>query len=714
MTAPAAPRPVHLRRGGTSVLLDAAGDVPSIVHWGRDLGELDHAALAALCGVAVRGVAHSSPDVPRALTVLPSERDAWAGHPAVAGHTEGRGQFPRYVVEHAATTAEVTFTAQDPRAGLRVVRRLSLCEAGLLHVDTTVENRSALPYDLSAVTAVMPVPGRATEHLDFSGLWVAERQPHRSTLRPGSHSREGRRGRPGHDSPFLGVLGTPGFGFRRGEVWAVHLAWSGNQRYVLDALPEGAGAAATALGAGELLAPGEVRLAPGQVHEAPTVVFAWSDAGLDGLAARFHSFQRARARQPQTPAPLLVNTWEAVYFDHSHAALRPLVEAAASVGAERFVLDDGWFTGRTDDTRALGDWVVDPERWPEGLHPLVRDVRARGMQFGLWVEPEMVSAHSAVAEAHPEWLLVPPDDPGPTARHQYPLDLTHPDAYRHLATALDALVEEYGVDYLKWDHNRDLLQAQDAAGSPAVRAQTSAVYRLMAELRERHPTLEIESCASGGGRVDLGIARHVDRFWASDCNDPVERLELERWTTLLVPPEMVGTHLGAPRAHTTGRVTDLSFRLTAALLGHSGIEFDLTTASADELATITRWTGYYRSLRPLLRTGTVVNADDVDDGAVLRGVVAPDGGRATYVWARTAVARPPRPGLTPLPGLDDGATYRVVVREPFGPARRAERTDPPWVRDGVVLGGDVLSGVGVLLPVLAPQSAVLVEAERVG
>ncbi len=260
---------------------------------------------------------------------------------------------------------------------------------------------------------------------------------------------------------------------------------------------------------------------------------------------------------------------------------------------ERFVLDDGWFGSRRDDTRGLGDWQVSAQVWPEGLGPLVDHVKGLGMEFGLWFEPEMVNLDSEVARAHPDWVLGPQAGAPAPSRHQHVLDLANPAAFDHVLAAMSGLVTEYGIDYVKWDHNRDLHEAVRVDGEtvdrPAVAAQTRATYRLMDALRERHPHLEIESCSSGGARVDLGVLARTDRVWASDCNDALERVAIQRWTGLLVAPERIGTHIGPPRAHTTHRDLDLSLRMLVALGGHAGLEWDVTTCSPAELGALGQW-----------------------------------------------------------------------------------------------------------------------------
>ena len=587
---------VHaLRAAGVSLVVDLVGPLPRVLHWGADLGPIDARTADALRATSIPAVLNNSPDVPRAFSVWPTEQDGWAGTPAQAGNRGGTATTPRprlvdAVVEHDDEGGRIALEFDDGVAGTRARVQYRLDAAGVLSADMSVENASpaasAVPYLVDGLRALLPLPDRATEVLDFTGKWCRERAPQRMPFVFGTHARRARRGKPGHDSPYLLAAGTAGFGFAHGEVWGVHLAWSGDGEYLAERLPEGAGVLSRVIGAGELLRSGELILQPGERYDAPTVLFTWSDRGLDGVSARFHRRLRSRGHHPATPRPLVLNTWEAVYFDHDLDRLVEIVDRAAEVGVERIVLDDGWFQGRRDATAGLGDWLVDETVWPDGLGPFVAAVRDRGMQFGLWFEPEMISPDSDLARAHPDWVLAPREGAGATARNQQVLDIANPDAYHLVLERISALVAEYDIDYLKWDHNRDLMEPvahRNGGDRPLVHAQTVALYRMLDELRARHPRLEVETCSGGGGRVDLGILERTDRVWASDCNDPVERARIERWTRMLVPPELIGSHLGAHRSHTTSRETDLSFRLAVALTAHAGIETDLTAATAADL-----------------------------------------------------------------------------------------------------------------------------------
>ncbi|SCG34377.1 alpha-galactosidase [Micromonospora inositola] len=731
---------VHLRRARTSLVLDARGPgLPRIVHWGVDLGPLPADDLPALVDVTIPPVVPSSFDAPTVLSLLPEASAGWSGRPGLAGHRNGRdwstafrldrldvsaaGPDPSRVAPggHAVGVSEedgsqdgpgaarVTVRASDPGAALSLTIEITLDAHGLLTVRHRVRNDGDAPYEVRELTPVLPVPPVATELLDLTGRWCRERAPQRHPWPMGAWGREGRHGRTGHDATLLLVAGTAGFGFGHGEVWAVHTAWSGDHVTVADRRPTGE----STLGGGELLAPGEIVLAPGEEYATPLLYAVHSATGLDGLSDVLHTHLRARPEHPRTPRPVTLNVWEAVYFDHDLDRLKSLADRAVEVGVERFVLDDGWFRGRRHDRAGLGDWWVDDDVWPDGLEPLIDHVRKHGMQFGLWVEPEMVNPDSDLFRAHPDWLLQVPGRLPPEWRHQQVLDLAHPDAYEHLLGRLDAVLTGHqGIAYLKWDHNRDLTEAGHR-GRPGVHAQTVAVYRLLDELRARHPGVEIESCSSGGARVDLEILRRTDRVWASDCNDALERLAIQRWTGLLLPPELVGTHIGPHRSHTTHRVHDLGFRAATALFGHHGIEWDISAISASERAELAAWVALHKRLRPLLHAGRVVRVDHPDPAVQAHGVVAHDGSQAVYAVSRLTTSAAQVPGPVRLPGLD--AHRRYAVRPAAGVPEPAvlQLTEPGWL-PSVTLSGAVLSAVGLQVPALHPEQALLLEVTAVG
>ncbi|MGG5260356.1 alpha-galactosidase [Phycicoccus avicenniae] len=711
-----------LRGGGTAVVLHQEGaGLPAVLHWGAELSDADVADLVA---IGPGPVPHNALDDPWELTTLPTPADGWLGTPGVVVHRGGGSAAPRWTATVSGGGGEVRVEAVAGSVDVRLEQRWSLDDHGVLTVSSTLTSTAAegaAPLDVGALRVLLPLPARADEVLDLSGRWLRERTPQRHPLADGALVRTSRRGRTGHDSTLLLTAGTGGFGFRHGEVWTVHVAWSGNHEHLVERLPEGAGRHAAVIGGGEALAPGEVRLGPGESYEAPDLVASWSPEGLDGLTHRLVRHQRAGA-DPRTtrPRPLVLNTWEAVYFESDLDHLRELADTAASIGVERFVLDDGWFGARRDDTRGLGDWQVSREVWPDGLGPLVEHVTGLGMQFGLWFEPEMVNLDSDLVRAHPDWVLGPVAGPTPPSRHQHVLDLANPAAFAHVLEAMSSLVTEYGIAFVKWDHNRDLHEAvrTDDSGTdrPAVHEQTRATYRLMNELRRRHPDLEIESCSSGGARVDLGVLARTDRVWTSDCNDALERVGIQRWTGLLVGPERMGTHIGPPRAHSTHRDLDLSLRMLVALGGHAGLEWDVTTCSPEDLDALRAWASLYKELRPLLHSGDVVRSDHPDPALVVGGVVAPDRSEAVLTVVQVATTRGVTPGRLPLPGLDPDARYLVRVRREAGLPETVQTAPAPWfgaaLEEGVEVSGRVLGEVGIPLPVLAPAQGFLLHLTR--
>ncbi|MHA7133422.1 alpha-galactosidase [Oerskovia turbata] len=700
---------VHLRGGGTSVVVTTSGGrLPRVLHWGPDLGDLTDDDLAAMETTASPAIGDSAVTYPQPVPVVAQLSEGWLGRPGIVGDRAGAHWAPRFeiddvVVERATDAERVRVTSSDAAYALSLGVEIELLASGLVRVRAEVGNTGDSPYEVRSLDLGLPVPATAGELCDLTGRWALERVPQRRPFDVGSWVRESRGGKPGLEHAFMMLAGEPGFANRSGRVWGVHLGWSGNHALVAERTPAGV----RRLSGGELPWPGELVLGPGETSTTPWLYGSWGE-GLDDLSHRVHRWLRSRPAHPRTPRPVVVNTWEAVYFQHDLATLERLAEAGAAIGAERFVLDDGWFTGRRDDTTSLGDWTVDATVWPDGIDALADRVRELGMDFGIWFEPEMVNLDSDLAREHPEWVFDAGHGPGMPSRHQHVLDLAHPGAYRHVRDAMIEVVERLDVAYVKWDHNRYLLDAgHSPSGRAGVRAQTLAAYALMAELKELRPGLEIESCASGGGRVDLGVLQLTDRVWPSDCNDPHDRLEIQRWTSLLVPPELQGTHVGARDSHTTHRVHPLDFRAQVAMWGHLGVEVNLLEASEDELDEIRAWVGLHRSFRALLHSGDVVHADASDPALRLEGVVSADQEEALFQLS--VVDRPATwpPGRVTLPGLAPERRYRVRVVDPVG--RGATGVLPPWnaIAEGVVLPGTVLSEVGIEAPSLDPDRAVL-------
>jgi alpha-galactosidase len=681
---------------------------PTIIHWGAPLGDGD---LDALTAARERPLVHGSPDVVAPVAVVPEHGSGFAGRPGLLGHRPGgRHWAPRFTPSHHTVDAgcrRLVVEARDDVAELELVVTLTLTDA--LVVQLALTNRSATErYQLDGLTISLPLPEHADEVGTFTGRWTRELHAVRVAWPHGAHTIENRRGRTSHEHPPLVFAGIAGYGEWHGEVWGAHLAWSGNHVWLAERLADGR----RYIQLGELLHPGELVLEPGETYDTPEVVAVWSSSGLTAATQQFHRHVRARPTHPATPRPVLVNTWEAVYFDHDLDTLRALADRAAAVGAERFVLDDGWFGGRRDDTSGLGDWVVSTEAHPHGLGPLIAHVVDLGMEFGIWVEPEMVSPDSDLYRAHPEWALAPGGYEPILARHQLVLDLAQPGAYDHVLGQLDALLSDHEIAYLKWDMNRDHIGAEGAAGTAGTHAQTLAVYRLLDALRARHPHVEIESCSSGGARIDHEILRRAVRVWTSDCNDALERQTIQRGASMLIPPELMGAHIGPERSHTTGRRHDLAFRAATAFFGHLGVECNLLALGDGELRALAEITALHRQFRPLLHGGDTVRFD-TEPAYVAHGVYAPDRTEAIVSFAVVATALSLTPPPLRLPGLDPDATYHVehlaLPGERGGPNRRT----PAWFQHGLRLTGRRLAVGGVQLPAMHPESAVLLHVRSV-
>ena len=671
-------------------------------------------------------IGSNSADVPLRLAVLPELHAGWTGRPGVSGSRGGRSWSPRFATTSVSVdgtvaagfvrsgAGRVDVAAVDAAAGLELLLTIELLPSGLLRSRAAITNTADEIYGLDDLVLAYPVPAEAAELLDFSGRHNRERIPQRQPFTAGTHLRENRKGRTGADSAYLLHAGTPGFGFADGEVFAVHTAWSGNHTHYAERVSTGQ----RVLGGGELLLPGEIRLPPGETYQSPWLYGAHG-IGLDQVARRFHRHLRARRQPVSTDRPVTLNVWEAVYFDHNQDRLLELADRAAALGVERYVLDDGWFGGRRHERAGLGDWVVSPDVWPDGLHPLIDRVRKLGMQFGLWFEPEMVNPDSEVARAHPEWIMSARREWPIEARHQQVLNIGIPEAYQHVRDQMLALLGEYDIGYIKWDHNRDLIEAGTApdGGRPGVHAQTAAFYRLIDELKAAHPGLEIESCSSGGARIDLGVLERADRVWVSDCIDPHERQTMLRWTAQLVPPEYLGSHIASGRSHTTGRVHDLGFRAGTAIFGHLGIEWDLAAASERELAELGEWITFYKAHRDLLLGGELVRMDGPAEDVLVHGVVAADRSRALYALATmTTPISSPGPALR-LRGLDPDRSYRLrpvlVGSVPSGliaPRWWGEAVAGHAELPGSVFTGAVLEHTGVASPILHPDQVVLFSA----
>ncbi|MDE2563777.1 MAG: alpha-galactosidase [Sphingomonadales bacterium] len=591
-------------------------------------------------------------DVP--LSLAPVNGAGWFGPAALSVRVDGPANvvvFDDVEVDQAGESLRVT--SRDGRTGVVLEQRISLADGGAFRFGATVRNEGDGPHSLDwLASALVPLPASSASLVSWRGRHNAELVECVEPMPLHAWAREGRRGISGHGGPPALVVLGPGATRDAGLVHATQLAWSGDSRIAVERDDEGC----WTLSLGVALRPGEVVLQPGEAWTAPDALIAVSTRGRNGASALQHEAVRGLVRWPggaMRARPVHLNSWEACYFRHDTDRIVQLAESAAAAGVERFVLDDGWFRNRDDDTAGLGDWTADPRKYPEGLGALAAKVTALGMEFGLWVEPEMISPDSDLYRAHPDWALAAEGRARPTARNQLVLDMGRADVREYLFAAIDTLLRELSVGYLKWDHNRDLAPA---GGERQVRG----TYELLARLRAAHPGVEIEGCAGGGGRSDAGLAPYVHRFWTSDNIDAVSRVPIQRGFLAFLPPEMMGAHIGASPAHATGRRQSMPFRAAVAMPGHLGVELDpgkLSEAERDELAD---WIGFHKQWRDVLHAGHVWLGEGAD------GLVWQAQGRADE-FLLFAIRRDPaqdrHPQPLPLPFLaGEGAAEVQLLR----------------------------------------------------
>ena len=686
----------------TLVLVTAGG--PMALYWGPRLpAGIDPAALVRL---GHRAPAPASPAVPPPLSLTPQAGDGWPGRPGLAAHRAGQGWASLCRLEDVqATSTTAVFVSRDAGNGLVLEHELAI-SGDVLVATTRLSNAGTDALAVEALAApVLPIPGFVTDLIGFDGRWAGEFQLRRQPRTPGSLVRENRRGRTSHDA-FPGLIAcTSTCDERQGLAYGWHLGWSGNHRLAVETLTDGR----ALVMAEALYLPGEIRLEPGASLISPTLFASVSDKGLSALSRQFHGFVRARpehARLRAKPRPVHYNSWEAVYFDHDPVVLADLAVRAAALGVERFVLDDGWFKGRRDDRAGLGDWTVDTGVYPDGLAPLIAQVQALGMEFGLWVEPEMVNPDSDLHRAHPEWVLGVAGAAQLDFRHQLVLDCGRTEVQDHLFTALDALLRNHDIAYLKWDMNRDLSHPGGSDGRAGAVAHVRGVYDLLARLRAAHPAVEIESCASGGGRADYGVLALTDRIWTSDSNDALDRLAIQRGFSHFFPSEVMGAHVGPASCHITGRRLTMAVRVATALFGHLGMELDLRELDSRDAADLATGVALYKMHRALIHGGDLFRLD-AEAGVTAGMIVAPDQSEALLSW--TVVTEAPGYFGAPLclAGLDAAADYRISRVWP-------PRLAVEWpATEGAVLAGSLLMQAGLQPPRLRPETAVVLHLQRI-
>jgi alpha-galactosidase len=405
---------------------------------------------------------------------------------------------------------------------------------------------------------------------------------------------------------------------------------------------------------------------------APEVVMVYSKDGLGQMSRTFHDLYRenlCRGEWKDKPRPIVINNWEATYFDFDEKKLCNLADSAKEAGVELFVLDDGWFGNRFDDKRALGDWVVNTEKLKGGLPYIVSEMKKRGLKFGIWVEPEMVSPESNLYKAHPDWCLHIPGREPYLARTQLMLDLSRTDVTDYLFETLSNIFSSAEISYVKWDFNRSMTDVYSVKLDSENQQEVAhryllGLYNLMERLISKFPHILFEACASGGGRFDPAILYYMPQIWTSDNTDALSRISIQAGTTLVYPPSSMSCHVSAVPNHQTARQTPLAQRAFTAMAGTYGYELDMTKLSKDEIAQIAEYSELYKKLRNVVQFGNLYRlvslwekSDKVEKYAAWMNVSKDKHFAVVTISWIYAEALAPKIVLR-LKGLDENADYK--------------------------------------------------------
>lgn len=531
----------------------------------------------------------------------------YRGHRIYTGKPKLTGLPATFATEAEAMTLEIDVTDETLRLEGTLIYTV-FADNGAITRSMRLTNASDEPIYLDKVMSLcMDVPDEDYEMLSLHGSWARERRIQCRPLGYGKSSINSTRGESSHqEHPFLALVGKTTTQ-ESGPVYGFHFVYSGNflgqvEKSQFDSLrvlmgihPEGF----------------RWKLSPGESFQAPEVVMVYSDAGLGAMSRTYHDLYRnhlIRSPYLHKPRPVLINNWEATYFDFDEAKLLDIAKTAKACGIEMLVMDDGWFGKRNDDNTSLGDWQVNTDKLPGGLKHLVDEVNTIGLQFGIWFEPEMISPDSDLFRAHPDWMIHIPERTPCRSRNQYVLDITRAEVRDYAYQCVADILHSANIAYVKWDMNRQLSDIGSLA-LPADRQgelmhrYVLAVYEMQERLVTEFPDLLLENCSGGGARFDPGMLYYSPQIWCSDDTDAIERLSIQEGTALLYPLSTIGAHVSACPNHTVGRNTPFATRADVALAGTFGYELDITKLSREERAEIPTQIATYHRYQELMREG---------------------------------------------------------------------------------------------------------------
>ena len=594
-------------------------------------------------------------------------------------------------------------TLRDPVTRLTVTLLYGVfAQADVITRAALIENGGDAPLTLyKAASACLDLPFGRWDLIHFHGRHCMERQMERSPLPHAVQTLRSARGASSHQHNPFAILAAPTASEDAGDCLGAMLVYSGNFKIECEVSQMGS----TRLVAGISDSDFSWALAPGEVFAAPEVLFSYSACGLGELSHQYHRFlleHVVRSSWKDRPRPVLINNWEATYMDFDADRLYHIARQARELGVELFVLDDGWFGHRVDDHGGLGDWQINEQKLGCTLPELIGRIHDLGMLFGIWVEPEMVSADSDLYAAHPDWVLAAPGRAPATGRSQLPLDLGRPEVADYLYETFARLLAENDISYVKWDMNRNLTDVFSGV-LPAARQGEAAhrymlgLYGLLERLTARFPDVLFEGCAGGGGRFDAGMLHYFPQIWCSDDTDPIHRLKIQYGTSFGYPPVSMGSHVSASPNHQSGRSTPLATRAVVAMAGSFGYELDLQTLTEEEKEQVRQQVKTCRKLQPLLLQGRCDRLTDAMTDRCFTACQLTAADRSTAVVSLVVVdpqANPQPIHVTPK-HLDPAARYRESLT-------------------GKVYSGAALCHAGLTLPILmGDYPAVQITLEKV-
>lgn len=530
---------------------------------------------------------------------------------------------------------------------------------------TTFINHGKTVFLNRALSAQLDLPDANYDFIQFAGSWSRERHLHRSHLRPGTQSISSLRTASSHqENPFF-MLARPHTDNNQGAVFGFNFVYSGN---FLDSVEvDQFDTTRVLIG----INPDEFgwKLNSGDSFQTPEVIFSYTDNGFNALSQQLGAFYAQHLINPHfahQERPILINNWEATFMDFTEDKLMPIVERAKELGIEMFVLDDGWFGHRDDDRSSLGDWFVDEKKFNHGIAGFAKRVHDLDMKFGLWFEPEMISIDSKLYQTHPEWMIKTPGRGQTPGRHQFVLDMSRKEVVDYLFELMSHIIQDAKLDYIKWDMNRNITEMYGADLPADQQLEFShryilGVYDLYDRLTKAFPDVLFESCASGGGRFDLGMMYYAPQAWCSDDTDAIERIKIQDGTSYGYTPSMWGAHVSAVPNDQVGRLTSIDTRAKVAYFGAFGYELDVTELSDEEQATIKQQVAFYKQYRKLFQFGTFYRLETPDTSDNVYGweTVSPD--KQTAIGMRYQILNGANPAYIRyyFKGLDPERRYTV-------------------------------------------------------